>query len=62
MYQIEYRQLGISNENIVNRILRDVIRACEPRKAAVIGDFTPRGGISTRVSASWSKDRGYGPA
>jgi 7-cyano-7-deazaguanine reductase len=62
MYQIEYRQLGIFNENIVNRILRDVIRACEPRKAAVIGDFTPRGGISTRVSASWSKDRGYGPA
>lgn len=62
MYQIEYRQLGIFNENIVNRILRDVVRACEPRRVTVIGDFTPRGGIATRVSASWSKERGYGPA
>lgn len=59
MYQLEYRQLGIFNENVVNRILRDIVRSCQPRRATVIGEFTPRGGIFTRVAASWSKERGF---
>jgi 7-cyano-7-deazaguanine reductase len=59
MYQLEYRQLGIFNENVVNRILRDIVRACRPRRATVIGEFSPRGGIFTRVTASWSEERGF---
>jgi 7-cyano-7-deazaguanine reductase len=60
MYTIAYRDLGIFNENVVNRMLRDIVKACNPVRATIVGDFTPRGGIKTRVTASWSKDRGYG--
>lgn len=60
MYQLAYRDLGIFNENVVNKFLRDVVRACDPIRATVTGDFTPRGGIHTKVRATWSKDGGYG--
>ncbi|HWF47113.1 MAG TPA: preQ(1) synthase [Bryobacteraceae bacterium] len=53
MYTLAYRNLGIFQENIVNRFLADVVRACDPVEATITGDFTPRGGISTRVTASY---------
>jgi len=55
MYTLAYRNLGIFQENIVNKFLEDVVRAAKPVKATVIGDFMPRGGISTRVTASWPR-------
>jgi 7-cyano-7-deazaguanine reductase len=57
MYTLAYRNLGIFQENIVNRFLEDVVRAAKPVKATVIGDFTPRGGISTCVTASWPRKK-----
>ena len=57
MYLLEYRNLGIFQENVVNRVLRDVVSATRPVSATVIGDFTPRGGLSTLVTATWSKPR-----
>ena len=54
MYLLAYRDLGIFQENIVNRVLRDVVKAATPVSATVIGDFSPRGGLSTLVTASWS--------
>lgn len=56
MYQLAYRDLGIFNENIVNKFLRDVVAACQPVSATVIGDFTPRGGIHTKVTATYRRD------
>jgi 7-cyano-7-deazaguanine reductase len=53
MYTLAYRNLGIFQENIVNRFLRDVVKSCAPVRATVIGDFTPRGGISTKVTATY---------
>ncbi len=58
LYLLAYRNLGIFYENAVNRILRDVVAAARPVSVTVTGEFTPRGGISTRVTASWSKKRG----
>ena len=58
MYTLAYRSLGIFNENVVNRFLRDVVAAAKPVRATVIGEFTPRGGLETKVTASWSKGRG----
>ena len=52
-----YRNLGIFHENIVNRVLRDVVKAANPIRATVIGEFTPRGGLSTLVTAAWSRPR-----
>ncbi|MBM3754489.1 MAG: NADPH-dependent 7-cyano-7-deazaguanine reductase QueF [Acidobacteria bacterium] len=51
MYWLEYRNLGIFQENIVNKFLQDVVRYADPVRATVIGDFTPRGGIATVITA-----------
>jgi 7-cyano-7-deazaguanine reductase len=58
LYALSYRNLGIFNENIVNRFLRDVVKACKPAGATVTGVFTPRGGLQTTVTASYTKTRG----
>ena len=50
-----YRNLGIFQENIVNRVLEDVVRCARPVWAEVKGDFRPRGGISTVVVAKWPR-------
>ena len=55
MYLLAYRNLGIFQENIVNRVLDDIVRAAKPRKATVVGDFTPRGGIYSKISASYER-------
>lgn len=55
MYLLAYRNLGIFQENIVNRVLDDIVRATKPRKATVLGDFTPRGGIYSKISASYER-------
>ncbi len=56
LYFLAYRDLGIFYENAVNRILRDVVAACEPHWAEVEGIFTPRGGLSTTVTARYEAD------
>ena len=53
MYTLAYRNLGIFQENVVNRVLADVVRAADPASATVIGDFAARGGITTRVTANY---------
>lgn len=52
-----YRNLGIFQENIVNRVLEDVVRCTRPKWAEVKGEFRPRGGISTVVVARWPRPR-----
>jgi 7-cyano-7-deazaguanine reductase len=58
MYSLAYRNLGIFQENVVNRFLRDVVAAAQPVSATVIGEFTPRGGVYSKMTATWSKKRG----
>lgn len=55
MYTLAYRNLGIFQENVVNRVLTDVVKATDPLEARVIGDFAARGGISTRVTATYRR-------
>jgi 7-cyano-7-deazaguanine reductase len=55
MYTLAYRNLGIFQENAVNRLLADVVRAADPVQATVIGDFAPRGGLSTRITATYKR-------
>src|SRR5665213_1100877 len=58
MYTLAYRNLGIFQENVVNRMLEDVVKACDPWNATVFGDFMPRGGVHTKVTAEHSRARG----
>lgn len=53
MYLHAYRNLGIFYENAVNRILQDVVKACRPVRARVTGEFTARGGLSSKIEASY---------
>ena len=53
-YITAYRDIGIFYENAVNRILRDLADACKPVSMQVRGEFTPRGGIQSRVEAHYS--------
>lgn len=57
MYLLAYRQLGIFYENAVNRILRDIVKACRPRWCVVRGEFSSRGGISSTIEARYGKRR-----
>jgi 7-cyano-7-deazaguanine reductase len=57
-YLFTYRNLGIFQENIVNQVLDDVVKACNPVWAKVVGDFRPRGGISTVVEATYPRPEG----
>ena len=55
MYMLAYRNLGIFQENAVNRFLQDVVQACKPVSATVTGEFTPRGGVYSKITASFDK-------
>jgi 7-cyano-7-deazaguanine reductase len=59
MYLLAYRNLGIFYENVVNRFLRDVVASARPVSATVVGEFTPRGGLESKITATWSRKRGY---
>jgi 7-cyano-7-deazaguanine reductase len=54
-YLLEYRNQGIFYEAATNRILDDLVAACQPRSMTVTGAFSARGGITTSVSASYAK-------
>lgn len=60
MYTLAYRNLGIFQENIVNCFVRDIVKACDPLSITVMGDFAARGGLTTRVTASWQQSQDQG--
>ena len=51
LYIVKYRNMGIFHEHVTNKVLNDFKRACKPKKIKVRGDFHPRGGIKTIVTA-----------
>ena len=51
LYIVKFRNMGIFHEHVTNKILEDFSKACKPRSISVKGDFSPRGGIKTTVSA-----------
>jgi 7-cyano-7-deazaguanine reductase len=57
MYTLAYRNLGIFQENVVNRVLADVVKAAQPLLATVEGEFTPRGGVYTKITATYTRSR-----
>ena len=54
-YLVGFRNRGIFYEQVTNEILDDLVAACRPRRMVVTGDFTPRGGIKTVVTARYDK-------
>ncbi|MCY2926729.1 MAG: preQ(1) synthase [Planctomycetota bacterium] len=52
-YLQSYRNRGVFYEDVVNRLLDDLVAACGPKRMTVTGEFTPRGGIHSTVTASY---------
>ena len=52
LYLQRFRNEGIFYENVTNRILDDVAGAVEPRKMTLVAEWTPRGGISSIITAT----------
>lgn len=55
LYLFAFRNHNCFHEESVNRILDDLVAACQPREATVEGDFNPRGGIAIQVQASYER-------
>jgi len=55
LYLQRFRNQGIFYEHVVNRLLDDFVKACQPRRAKVVGAFTPRGGITTKVTCDFEE-------
>ena len=53
LYLQQFRNHGAFYEAVTNRILDDLVAATSPRWMAIVGEFTPRGGISTTVTAEY---------
>lgn len=51
LYLFSYRNYGAFHEEVVNRILDDLIKAIKPKQAKITGKFNPRGGIAISVAA-----------
>ena len=54
-YLQAYRNAGVFYEDVVNRILDDLVEGLAPRRMTITGSFTPRGGMHSIVTASYSK-------
>lgn len=52
-YLLQYRNVGIFYEHVVNRILEDLKSVLDPKSIKITGEFTSRGGIDATVTASY---------
>ena len=55
LYINSFREVKIFHEHVMNVILEDFVRACDPLSVELEGDFHVRGNIKTVVRASYKK-------
>ncbi len=56
-YMLQYRNVGVFYEHVVNHILNDLVGVLDPKWMDVTGDFTARGGITTKVTAVYEEKK-----
>jgi 7-cyano-7-deazaguanine reductase len=57
-YMLQYRNVGIFYEHVVNNILNDLVEVLNPEWMEVAGNFTARGGITTKVAVEYNGGNG----
>ena len=55
LYINSFREVKIFHEHVINKIMEDFVRACDPLAVEIEGDFNMRGNIKTVVSASYKR-------
>ncbi len=56
LYFVSYRNVGTFHEEVINKILDDLVKACQPKSMKITGDFNVRGGLYTSVNVSFPQD------
>ena len=56
LYINSFRNVKMFHEHVINRILDDVVSACDPIRVEIEGDFNVRGNIKTVIRASYHRD------
>jgi len=54
-YLTSYRMVEIFFEEATNRILDDMVNAVKPKKMEIVAQWNIRGGIGTKITASYNK-------
>ncbi|HZI20184.1 MAG TPA: preQ(1) synthase [Pyrinomonadaceae bacterium] len=60
LYVNSFRDVKVFHEHVINVIMEDFVRACDPLEVNIEGDFNVRGNIKTVVSASYKKGQPAG--
>ena len=55
LYMFSFRNQGDFHEDVVNRVMKDLIALLDPKYIEVWGRFLPRGGISIDPYCNWGK-------
>jgi 7-cyano-7-deazaguanine reductase len=55
LYINSFREIKVFHEHVLNIILEDFVKACDPLQVEIEGDFHVRGNIKTIVRASYRK-------
>jgi 7-cyano-7-deazaguanine reductase len=55
-YLTSFRNVGIIQEHVVNRILNDLVKLAQPHTMLVEAEYRERGGITTSASAMYEKE------
>lgn len=55
LYINSFREIKVFHEHVINIILEDFVKACDPLKVELEGDFNVRGNIKTVVRTSYRK-------
>jgi 7-cyano-7-deazaguanine reductase len=54
-YLNSYRSVGILQENVVNRILQDLVQLLAPLSMVIEADYKERGGLGTKAIVRYEK-------
>jgi len=57
LYLTSYRTVMTFYEESTNRILDDLVKAVRPKSMEIISDWNIRGGMSTRITAAYYKNK-----
>lgn len=57
LYMFDFRNRGIFYEHSINTILDDLVASCAPRRIKVVGLFNPRGGMTSKITATFEAAR-----
>ncbi len=56
-YLLQYRNVGIFYEHLINRIMDDLVAVLSPKWLKVTGNFTSRGGVTSSVSVEYKGEK-----